>query len=80
MGFRERLGLLVILSGAPPAQPPAKSTEGPQPRRLYGRYLCTRSGFSVHGVPYAQALFATDHGGGVPYSTMTMMAGWICFS
>jgi hypothetical protein len=63
MGFRERLGLLVILSGALPAQPPAKSTEGPQPRRLYGRYLCTRSGFSVHGVPYAQALFATDHGG-----------------
>jgi len=62
-GFLERLGLLVILSGALPAQQPAKSTEGPQPRRLYGRYLCTRSGFSVHGVPYAQALFATDHRG-----------------
>ena len=35
MGFRERLGLLVILSGALPAQQPAKSTEGPQPGRAF---------------------------------------------
>lgn len=35
MGFRERLGLLVILSGALPAQQPAKSTEGPQPRPAF---------------------------------------------
>jgi hypothetical protein len=35
MGFLERLGLLVILSGALPAQQPAKSTEGPQPRPAF---------------------------------------------
>ena len=35
MGFLERLGLLAILSGALPAQQPAKSTEGPQPRPAF---------------------------------------------
>jgi enediyne biosynthesis protein E4 len=35
MGFLERLGLLVILSGVLPAQQPAKSTEGPQPRPAF---------------------------------------------